>query len=208
MKINSINILLITICCFCFQSCSGPNPNPGERTADLAWYNGKYDEALKIIKEKADKGMPWAQLRMGVAYQLGIGAKQEFESALKWYKKVAIQKKDGGWANGKMIGYLGKSGYFNQNSDAMIAQYQISLIYLNSNKKYEDIIKAYLWANYVFTESKGKNIFYCCEFMGGRSVMQSQIKETLSEIDKKITKDQRNKAEDILRTWTPSAEFN
>ncbi len=184
-------------------SCAGPNPNPGERTADLFWTQYKFENSLNIIKSRAEKGLPWAQLRLGVAYQLGGGIKQDFAEALKWYKKVAISKADGGWANGKMIGSFGKPGYFNQNSDAMVAQYQIATIYLKSDKKYEDIIKAYLWTNYVLKESKGQNIFYCCEFMGGRSITQGQIQTTLEEINKKITPKQRENADLIFINWTP-----
>ena len=99
-------------------SCAGPNPNPGERTADLLWTQYKFENSLDIIKPRAENGLPWAQLRLGIAYQLGGGVKQDFGEALKWYKKVAIRKADGGWSNGKMIGSFGKPGYFNQNSDA------------------------------------------------------------------------------------------
>ena len=184
-------------------SCSGPNPNPGERTADMFWAQYKYETSLDIIKPRAEKGFPWAQLRLGVAYQLGGGVKQDYSLALKWYKKVAIRKELGGWANGKLIGSIGKSGYFNQNSDAMIAQYQIATIYLKSDKKYEDIVKAYLWANYVLKESKGQNIFYCCEFMGGRSITQDQIQKTLEEINKKITPKQKKDSNLRFNNWTP-----
>jgi len=196
--------IIIIFCVFLFtQSCAGPNPNPGERTADVLWSQEKFDRALEIIRPKAENNFPWAQVRIGVAYQLGRGVKQDFSRALEWYKKAAIQKSSGEWANGKLIGSFGRSGYFNQNSDAMVAQYQISTIYLHSDKLHEDIIKAYLWINYVLSESKGMHVFYCCEFSGGRWITQGLMRDTLSEINKKITKKQKDAVDNVLKTWSP-----
>lgn len=193
-------ILFVVVSCFLF-TCSGPNPNPGERTADILQSQYKYDQSLAIIILKAEKGQPWAQLRLGVAYQLGNGVKKDFDLALKYYKKVAIQKDEGGWANGRIIGSVGKPGFFNQNSDAMVAQYQVATIYLKSDKNHQDLIKAYLWINYVLLESKGQNIFYCCEFSGGIFIPQSMIQQTLSEIKNKMTEKQIEQADLISKTW-------
>jgi hypothetical protein len=198
-----LRLVLIVFYTSCLSSCSGPNPNPGERTADILWSQYKHEKAINIIKPKAEEGLPWAQLRMGVAYQLGNGVKKDFDLALHWYKKVATQNGEGGWANGKLVGAFGKPGYFNQNSDAMVAQYQISTIYLSSDKKHEDIIKAYLWINYVIARSNGMSIFYCCEFSGGRWIPQSLIRETLAQINKKITPKQKEIAEATFKTWNP-----
>ena len=188
------------------ESCAGPNPNPGERTADIFWYENKYDKAVNIIKPRAEQGLPWAQLRIGVAYQLGLGVEKDFSQALMWYKKVAVQKAEGKWADGALIGSIGKSGYFNQNSDALVAQYQIANIYLKSDKKHEDIAKAYLWISYVSKISDGKPIFYCCEFAGGRWITQDMIQKVKSEALSKITEKQKQKSDEILQSWSPSHE--
>ena len=45
--------------------CAGPNPNPGERTADIALTNSNFDRALEKVGYNAEKGYPWAQLRLG-----------------------------------------------------------------------------------------------------------------------------------------------
>ena len=201
--IRVLKILLLTISVMLFQSCTGPNPNPGERSSDVFWHQHKYDKAISIIKPNAEQNFPWAQLRMGVAYQLGLGVKQDFDQALLWYKKVATQKAEGGWANGKMIGAIGKSGYFNQNSDAMVAQYQIASIYLKSDKRHEDLIKAYLWANYVSKESNDQNVFYCCEFSGGRWITQDMINKVRSDILSNMTEKQKLTSEKIFKSWDP-----
>ncbi|NCW13279.1 MAG: sel1 repeat family protein [Chitinophagia bacterium] len=199
-KLNSIIFLVFLSCC------AGPNPNPGERTADVLWYQQKYDKAVAIINSKAEQDFPWAQLRLGVAYHLGLGVEKNFDNALKWYKKVAIQYAEGGWANGKLIGSIGKSGYFNQNSDAMVAQYQIASLYLKSDKKHEDIIKAYLWITNLSKISNGNHVFYCCEFAGGRWITQDMIQKTKTEILSKMTEKQKQEANKILPSWSPSVE--
>lgn len=66
---------------FLVVACAGLNPNPGERTADVFWSNYKHQKALEIIRPKAEKGIPWAQVRLGVAYELGKGVEQNIIEA-------------------------------------------------------------------------------------------------------------------------------
>ena len=81
--------------------CAGPNPNPGERTVDVAWEQSNYPAAFKVLRPAANRGEPWAQLRMGVAYELGSGVTQDITTAIKWYELAAAQEAQGGWAEGK-----------------------------------------------------------------------------------------------------------
>ena len=87
MKYKMIAALLL----LSLFACAGPNPNPGERTADVLWAKYEHQQALDIIKPQAEAGIPWAQLRLGVAYELGNGVEQNSSEALKWYKKAAVQ---------------------------------------------------------------------------------------------------------------------
>lgn len=105
-----------------------------------------------------------------------------------------------------MVGTTGREGYFNQNSDAMVAQYQIANIYLNGNGIKKDLIAAYLWANNVISESKGKDVFYCCEFEGGRWIPHAQIKETLAKIESEMSAEQKKTAESLRKTWKVTSE--
>lgn len=200
-----VRILLI-LHLLVLESCAGPNPNPGERTVDTLWYRNKYDKAIDKIRPSAEQGLPWAQLRMGVAYQLGLGVKKDFDQALQWYKKVAIQEAKGKWADGVLIGAMGKPGYFNQNSDAMVAQYQIANIYLKSDEKHENIVKSYLWINYVSKASNAKQIFYCCEFSGGRWITQDMIQQTKTKVLLKMSEKQKQIADKTLHSWNPSID--
>lgn len=160
-------------------ACAGPNPNPGERTADIAWANYDYSGALKVLQPAAERGEPWAQLRMGVAYELGSGVTKDTSKAIKWYELAAAQEAQGNWANGQLVGTAGKAGYFNQNSDALIAKYQLANIYLRGDGVSPDPQKALVLAQYVSDKTQGNSIFYCCEFSGGRYITDTAIAETL-----------------------------
>lgn len=118
-------------------------------------------------------------------YENGWGAKKNPKKAESWYKKALIQKAKGGWANGRLIGAIGKSGYFNQNSDALIAEYLLAQLYYTNNRNLDE---AYKHVNNVIEESEGHDIFFCCEFMGGRRFTQGQFKELKSKIEKKLEK--------------------
>ena len=171
--------LLIII--FGLSACAGLNPNPGERTVDVAWEKYDYNTAFKVLKPAAERGEPWAQLRMGVAYELGSGVTKNIPTAIAWYEKAASQESEGNWANGQLVGATGKAGYFNQNSDALIAKFQLANIYLRGEGVPQNPAKALELAQYVSDKTQGNSIFYCCEFSGGRYVTNKAIAETLSK---------------------------
>lgn len=199
-------ILVSILMLFSLIGCAGPNPNPGERSADELWSRYKHSDALEIIKPRAEAGIPWAQLRLGVAYELGNGVPKDIEKALYWYKRVAINKGDDKWSEGLLVGALGKPGYFNQNSDAMVAQYQVANIYFRGEGVKKDLISAYLWAKFLSKESVGKDVFFCCEFEGGRWIPQKEIMKTLEKIESELKPEQKKQAEALLSNWKPSIE--
>src|SRR3989344_1928684 len=199
-------LVTILIMLLSLTGCAGPNPNPGERTADVLWSKYKHGDALEIIMPRAEAGLPWAQLRLGVAYELGKGVPKDIEKALYWYKRAAIHKGDDKWSEGLLVGALGNPGYFNQNSDAMVAQYQIANIYLRGEGVKKDLITAYLWAKYLSKGSAGKDVFYCCEFEGGRWILQKEIIKTLEKIESELNPEQKKQAEALLSNWKPSIE--
>jgi TPR repeat protein len=171
--------LLITICFL--VACAGPNPNPGERTVDVAWEKYDYEAVFSVLNPAAERGEPWAQLRMGVAYELGSGVTKNIPTAIMWYEKAASQESQGDWANGQLVGAAGKAGYFNQNSDALIAKFQLANIYLRGEGIPKNPKKALELAQYVSDKAQGNSIFYCCEFSGGRYIANTEIAKTLSK---------------------------
>lgn len=170
--------------------CAGLNPNLGERTADTFWHNGDLASAHKIIQDKANAGYPWAQLRLGIMYELGTSVEKDIPTAIKWYNKAAAKKSIGNWSEGLLVGSTGDQGFFNQNGDARIAQYQLANIYLSGNGVEKDAEKSYKLIAIVTKETNGGHIFYCCELAGGRYITAEKIKSTFESAKSLLTEQQ------------------
>ena len=181
-KTSLLTLLSLTLAVF-LAACAGPNPNPGERTVDRAWLTNKFDQAFNTVKPFAEAGEPWAQLRLGIFYENGWGTPENKEQAEFWYKKAAAQKASGEWAEGKAFGATGKIGFFNQNSDARIAQFNLAQLYYDQGK---NLAEAKKLVDTVILESNGQSIFFCCEFAGGRYFYPKDFQELKQNIEKKL----------------------
>ena len=194
---TKLSILLSAL--FLLSACAGPNPNPGERTTDMAWSSGNFNRAYSVVAPRAERGEPWAQLRLGIFYENGWGVDQDYKKAEYWYKKAAAQKASGNWANGKLVDAVGKAGYFNQNSDALIAEFNLADMYFNGRDGVQkDFITAYILINDVLIESNGKSVFFCCEFSGGRYFTQKQFTGLRDKIKAEMTIEQFKQAEENI----------
>jgi TPR repeat protein len=172
MHIRTI-ILLATLL---LHGCAGPNPNPGERrTTDMAWLSGDFERALAIVKPKAEQGQPWAQLRLGIFYENGWGVEKNARKAVEWYKKALEQKATGEWAEGLTIGASGRPGYFNQNSDARIAAFNLAQMYAKGDGIEKDLVQAFFHVTNVIDESGGKAIFFVANFQEVDRLLQSNL---------------------------------
>jgi hypothetical protein len=183
---------------FLFSACAGMNPNPGERTTDIAWLTGDFDKAYSIVKLRAEDGQPWAQLRLGIFYENGWGVKKDANKAAYWYKKAANQAADGGWANGQVIGAVGKLGYFNQNSDALIAKYNLANLYYKGEGITRDLITAYVLIDNVINLSKGSDVYFCCQFDEARYFTQDMFITLKKNIVAEMSDDQILQAKKII----------
>lgn len=156
--------------------CAGMNPNPGERTADTAWYlHQDYRRAVEIIRPAAERGEPWAQLRMGIFLTNGWGVSENREAAVSWYQKVLDQTGDDGWAQGKIIGDTGELGYFNLRSDQIIAEFNLSQLYYEGIGMPKNMTLAYVYVENVLRKSNGESIYFCCNFSTPLYFDQSQF---------------------------------
>lgn len=149
----------------------------------MAWTTHDYARAIEVAEPRAKAGEPWAQLRLGLFYENGWGLVRDLQKAEYWYTKAAEQKAAGDWADGRLIGAAGKPGYFNQNSDARIAQFNLAQLYFSAGK---DLERAKALIETVIRESKGRAVFFCCEFAGGRSFTQAQFLGLKQKIDSKL----------------------
>ena len=98
-------------------------------------------------------------------------------------KKAIAQKVQGNWAEGKLVGATGQAGYFNQNNDARIAEFNLAQLYCTNNKNLNEALNH---INNVIKESNGNSVFFCCEFAGGRSFTQDQFTELKHKIKEKL----------------------
>jgi len=51
----------------------------------------QYKQAFPVCREAAEQGHSDGQLNLGLMYQSGQGAKQDYAAAMKWYRKAAEQ---------------------------------------------------------------------------------------------------------------------
>lgn len=190
---------MLLIAFFLLSACAGPNPNPGERTTDMAWMSGKFGRAFSIVEPRAERGEPWAQLRLAIFYENGWGVEKDDKKAEYWYKKAAAQKASGDWANGQLVGAVGKAGHFNQNSDALIAEFNLANIYFNGRDGVDkDLVTAYVLVNDVLKQSDGHSVFFCCEFAEGRYFTQEQFVGLRDKIKAEMSQYQLMQADEII----------
>jgi TPR repeat protein len=52
---------------------------------------GDYAAALAIWRPRAEKGDPWSQFHMGMAYDFGHGVREDKTEAVRWYRLAADQ---------------------------------------------------------------------------------------------------------------------
>jgi Sel1 repeat len=184
------------------SSCAGMNPNPGERTADTNWEAGNYTRALEVANTAAERGDPWAQLRMGIYYNSGYGVEVDIPTAIKWYTLAARQLEEGKWAEGYIVGATGKYGYFGQKNDALIAQYRLADLYYNGVGVEKNLVLALLIINNVIEKSNGEpQVFFCCDWSKSRWFRQTQFTELKIKIEKEVTDAQRKEFNKLSSSW-------
>jgi TPR repeat protein len=59
--------------------------------AIAAYEGGDYVQAMKVFRQLAEQGHPWAQRRVGSMYAEGKGVPQDYQQAVKWYRLAAAQ---------------------------------------------------------------------------------------------------------------------
>lgn len=188
-------VVAATMIACLLTGCAGLNPNVGERTTDIAWTSGDFERAVSTATMYANRGEPWAQLRLGIFYENGWGVRKDVSQAVDWYEKAAAQKAEGKWAEGIMVGAVGPIGYFNQNSDARIAQRNLASVFLKGEGVEKDLVRAYLNIRTVLDETQGKSIFFCCEFSGGRSFSWEANNELYGRVLSEMSPEQKSEAE-------------
>jgi len=87
-----------------------------------AYERGDYVQAMKLFRQLAEKGHPWAQSRVGLMYAEGKGVPQDFQEAVKWYRLAAAQGNE-------------------------FAQVNLGVMYTKGRGVRQDFVRAYMWFN-------------------------------------------------------------
>ena len=82
---------LLLLAIFCLFGTSGFAASTPFDDASAAYQRGDYARAIKLFRQLAEQGHPWAQRRLGLIYAEGKGAPQDYEESVKWYRLAAAQ---------------------------------------------------------------------------------------------------------------------
>lgn len=136
--------------------------NPGEAEVDILWRADEMESALSIAREAAEKGFPWAQLRMGMFHDHGEGVAEDDAVAVDWYRKAAAQfaERDG-MGLAILVGLSDRRGFFRQWDDALAARFFLARHYWQGSGVRHDIVRAWLLADNVRRLSDYRMIEAC-----------------------------------------------
>lgn len=182
------------------------DPNPGEKEADIYIHKKEHEQAITIVEPLAEQGLPWAQLRLGIAYEYGQGKKQNATTALEWYRKAAKQIVDLPWGDGVQLISAGEEGFFNQNNDARVAQYLIARMYAEGrNGIGKNPAEAWLWAHYAQQSSGGNDIVFCCENskLRTKKIEAERLVTLLNSIEAELPSEALEKLRKQAEYWRP-----
>lgn len=185
--------------------------NPGEAEVDILWREGEMESALAIAREAAEKGFPWAQLRMGMFHELGEGVTQDDAVAVDWYRKAAAQfaERDG-MGLAILVGLSDRRGFFRQWDDALAARFFLARHYWKGSGVRYDIIRAWLLADNVRRLSDHRMIEACDtdsrtlyrEMNHPECVItQDQIDELVQEVEAHMTDEEKAAVVDRAEGW-------
>lgn len=185
--------------------------NPGEAEVDILWREDEMDSALAIAREAAEKGFPWAQLRMGMFHDLGEGVAQDDAVAVDWYRKAAAQfaERDG-MGLAILVGLSDRRGFFRQWDDALAARYFLAHHYWKGSGVRYDIIRAWLLADNVRKLSEFKMIEACDtdsrtlyrETSHAQcAITRKEIQDLIRGIEEEMTDEERTAAAEQSESW-------
>jgi uncharacterized protein len=161
-------------------------------------YNRKdYKTAYKFWLPLAEQGNAWAQPLLGWMYSKGKGVPQDYKEAVKWYRLSAEQGNAAGQYN---LGFVYEKGQgvpqdykeavrlYRLSAEQGVADAQINLglMYEKGQGVPQDYVSAHMWWNLAGTN-------------GNKMAVRNR-----NSIEKKMTPQQIEKAQDMARNWKPT----
>ena len=161
-----------------------------------AFIKKDFKAALKKLKPLAEKGHAKAQYRLGLSYERGKGVSEDYKEAAKWYQLAGEQ----GFANAQYrLGFLYEKGQgvpqdykeavkwcrLSAEQGDVEAQFTLGLMYDFGQGVPQDYALAHMWFN-------------LCGSSGDVNCVDKR-----NIVEKKMTKQQIEKAQEMARNWKP-----
>ena len=170
----------------------------GARLAEGKGGLPNYKEAAKWYQRSADRGFAQSQYRLGTLYERGLGLKADPARAQSWYQRAAELGNTKAMHNLAVLSanqnqgspdYATAARWFTQAAERGLSDSQFNLAVLHENGLGvpADLQQAYKWLSLA---ARGGDK----EAVRRRDILRG-----------KLTADDLNKAEDLLRAWKPKA---
>jgi hypothetical protein len=130
----------------------------------FASHKGDYLTAFREFRSLAENGHANAQIQLGIMYEMGLGVKQDYTEASKWYQRAAIQ---GDKTAGKKLLEMRKKGLtttfqpavpdsWQGNTTEPQSQYDIGIMYFKGIGIGRDYAIAYRWLHMAANQGHAK----------------------------------------------------
>ena len=164
-----------------------------------AYTRQDYKEAVKLFRLSAERGNTLAQYNLGVMYTQGLGVPQDDNKAVKWYRLAAEQGLAGAQSNLGLMYESGK-GIMQDHKEAVrlyrqsaeqgnvLAQKYLGVMYVLGQGVPQDYVLAHMWFN-----------------LSGSNGLKDAV-ENRDIIEKRMTPQQIEKAQELARNWKPTSK--
>ena len=157
---------------------------------------GSFYEEDMTLRSLAEEGFANSQLMLGSRYYHGEGVPQDYQEALKWFRLAAEQ----GYADAQsVLGHMYRGGkgvpqdfkqavrLFRLSAEQghALGQTNLGFMYANGQGVPQDYVSAHMWWNLA-----GSN--------GNKDAVKNR-----NILEKKMTKQQIEKAQEMARNWKP-----
>jgi hypothetical protein len=161
-----------------------------------AYENKDFKKAYKLLTPYAEQGHASAQLNLGTLYRKGQGVPQNSKEAVKWYRLSAEQGDEKAQYNlaqmyaegqGAPQDYKEAVRLYRLSAEQRFAEAQFNLgaLYSNGQGVPQDYALAHMWFNLCGSDGK-----------------EGCVKNR-NIVEKKMTKQQIEKAQEMARNWKP-----
>ncbi len=201
MKVNGRNLFtaLVAACALSAPAAAGPLED-----GNAAYREKEYAKAAAAWQPLAEKGDADAQYFLGTLYAEGKGVEQNDATAFLWFQRAANQGNAAAQYNvgasyaagsGVAQSYADAAKWFQRaaNQGMVFAQMNLGLLHAAGLGVPQDNVEAYKWLDIAFRSLPP----------GGPRM---DVARAMSEVDAKLTFDQKNEAQRRERGWKAQPE--